>query len=316
MDTLINTIKNYNVKLINITNDKNSILNKKVKKVFVINLLEDVLKRNYIVTIMYKLKINFTLVIVNKISENIYDILCPKKHISKEELGCCLSHLYCLNDIIENKIENTIIFEDDILFHRDFINRFNKIDISKCNFLLLGAHDYCLSSLNYKYITEKQWYHPDKNSTNLFGAHANFYSLKAAKCMFQVRTSFISFFDKEYMLLFNYFQDSSFICYPNLVVTDVSKSHLNHSKDFLTAQELFYYKNCFLSFDFQDYYFIYLHLLVNINKNKKMDNYEKYITSCLQKTVFRLEPEKLELIKNRFTMNFFTLDDVEIFFKV
>ena len=86
MDTLINIIKNYNVKLINITNDKNSILNKKVKKVFVINLLEDVLKRNYIVTIMNKLKINFTLVIVDKIQENIYDTLCPKKHISKEEL--------------------------------------------------------------------------------------------------------------------------------------------------------------------------------------------------------------------------------------
>ena len=85
MDTLINIIKNYNVKLINITNDKNSILNKKVKKVFVINLLEDVLKRNYIVTIMNKLKINFTLVIVDKIQENIYDTLCPKKHISKEE---------------------------------------------------------------------------------------------------------------------------------------------------------------------------------------------------------------------------------------
>ena len=315
MDTLINIIKNYNVKRINITNDKNSILNKKVKKVFVINLLEDILKRNYIVTLMSKLKINFTLIIVNKVSENIYDTLCPKKHISKEELGCCLSHLYCLNDIIENKIETAIIFEDDVIFHKDFINKFNKIDLSSCNFLLLGAHDFCLSSTNYKYINEKQLYHPDKNSTNLFGAHANFYSLKAAKCMFQIRTSFISFFDKEYMLLFNFFHDSSFICYPNLVVTDISQSHLNHSKDFFTAQEWMYYKKCFISFDFQDYNFIYLHILDN-KLHKKMDNYDKYITSCLLKTVFRLEPEKLELIKNRFTKDFFTLKDIEIFFRV
>jgi glycosyl transferase family 25 len=315
MDTLINIIKNYNVKLINITNDKNSILNIKVKKVFVINLLEDVLKRNYIVTVMSKLKINYTLVIVNKVSENIYNTLSPKKHISKQELGCCLSHLYCLNDIIENKIEYAIIFEDDILFHKDFLNKFNKIDLSNCNFLLLGAHDFCLSSTNYKNINKNQLYHPDKNSTNLFGAHANFYSLKAAKCMFQIRTSFISFFDKEYMLLFNFFHDSSYICYPNLVITDVSQSHLNHSKDFFTAQELIYYKKCFLSFDFQDYNFIYLHLLDNIIY-KKIDNYNKYITSCLQKTVFRLEPEKLELIKNRFTMDFFTLKDIETFFKV
>jgi hypothetical protein len=57
--------------------------------------------------------------------------------------------------------------------------------------------------------------------------------------------------------------------------------------------------------------------LVKINKNnKKIDNYEKYIISCLQKTVFRMEPEKLDLIKNRFTMDFFTISDVEIFFKV
>jgi GR25 family glycosyltransferase involved in LPS biosynthesis len=265
---------------------------------------------------MNKLNINFTLVIVDKISSNIYDSLCPNKHISKEEVGCCLSHLYCLNNIIENKLENAIIFEDDIIFHKDFLNKFNKIDLNYCDFLLLGAHDFCLSSINYKnIIPEKQFYHPDKNSTNLFGAHANYYSLKAAIGMFQIRTSYFSFFDKEYMLLFNYFPESSFICYPNLVVSDISQSHLNHSKDFFTLQELIYYKKCFLSFDFQDYNYIYLHLLDNKNY-KTMDNYEKYIISCLQKTIFRLEPEKLELIKNRFTMKFFTLGDVESFFKI
>ena len=57
--------------------------------------------------------------------------------------------------------------------------------------------------------------------------------------------------------------------------------------------------------------------LKHVNKlYKKMDNYEKYITSCLHKTVFRLEPEKLVLIKNRFTLDFFTLKDIETFFKV
>ena len=198
MEPLKNILFNYKVKLIHINNNKNSIINEKIQKIFVINLLEDRLQRNYMITIMRKLNINFTLVVVNKVQNKDYEILCPKKHISKEELGCCLSHLYCLNYIIQHNIQNSIILEDDVIFHKNFLKEFIKIDLKNCDFLLLGAHDYSFSSLNYLHVQSNNLYHPDPNSTCLFGAHANYYSLHAAKCMFEIRSSLISFFDNYF----------------------------------------------------------------------------------------------------------------------
>jgi GR25 family glycosyltransferase involved in LPS biosynthesis len=318
MDNLKNILFNYKVKLININSNKKSIINEKVQKIFVINLLEDSLQRNYIITIMNKLNINFTLVIVNKIQHKDYQSLCPKKHISKEELGCCLSHLYCLNYIIENNIENSIILEDDVIFHKNFVKEFIKIDLKNCDFLLLGAHDYSFSSLNYKYIQKNNLYHPDINSTCLFGAYANYYSLIGAKCMFEIRSSLISFFDKEYMLMFNHFEKSSFICFPNLIVTDVSKSHLNHCKEFFSMEEIDYYQKCFIQFDFKNYHFIYLNLLLDIKKIKEKEifsSYENYIDYCLQKNP-HVTSDRISLLKNRFTMDFFTFFDIKTIFLI
>jgi GR25 family glycosyltransferase involved in LPS biosynthesis len=320
MDNLKNILFNYKVKLININNNKNSIINEKIQKIFVINLLEDSLQRNYIITIMNKLNINFTLVIVNKVLDKDYQDLCPKKHISKEELGCCLSHLYCLNYIIKNNIKNSIILEDDVIFHKKFVKEFTKIDLNNCDFLLLGAHDYSFSSLNYLHVQKNNLYHPDTNSNCLFGAHANYYSWVGAKCMFEIRSSLISFFDKEYMLMFQHFENTSFICYPNLIVTDVSKSHLNHSKHLFSMEEIDYYKKCFIQFDFNNYHFIYLDLLLDIKKIKKEEkeifsSYENYIEYSLQKNPhLSSRPEYITLIKNRFSMDFFNLLDIKNIF--
>ena len=38
------------------------------------------------------------------------------------EVGCYLSHMWCLNDIIKNNIKNAIIFEDDIVVRKNFEN--------------------------------------------------------------------------------------------------------------------------------------------------------------------------------------------------
>ena len=100
-------------------------------------------------------------------------------------------------------------------------------------------------------------YRPSENSNNLYGAHANYYSLKGAKAMFKIRTSEISFFDKEYMLMFKHFKNSSFICYPNLVISNISSSTLNHNREILSTLEHEYYRKCFVNFNFNMYNFIY-----------------------------------------------------------
>lgn len=312
----INILDDYKVKLIHIINDKKSVLNNKIKRVYVINMTKDIIKRNYIITIMQKYKINFSFVLVEKVSDKKYIQLCETQNITKGELGCCLSHMWCLNDIIQNNYENALIFEDDILFHKHFVSEFLKIyDSFKLDFLLLGAHDYHFSSNNYKNVSTNHLYYPEKN-TKLYGAHANFYSLKAAKMMFKIRSSLISFFDKEYSLIFEYFKETSYVCSPNLVVTNISESALNHRKDFFTENEKNYYKKCFTHFDFSQYNFVYLNI---INKNcipiSQSDTYETYITKCLY--VYFYNSDYLKKIKNRMSLDFFTIDDVRnIFFSV
>ena len=313
-------------------------------------MIEDEIKRNYIIILMQKYKINFTLVIVERITTELYKSLTDNSRtlISKEELGCCLSHLWCLSQIIINNYENAIIFEDDIILHKDFenefINTYNNCtnNNNKLDFMLLGAHDFNFSKNNFKYVKNKLYRPDEPGSNSLYGAHANYYSLKGAKAMFQIRTSILSFFDKEYMLMFNYFKKSSYICYPNLVVSNVSMSALNHKREILSQTEYEYYNKCFIKFNFNNYNFIYLNLIVKnlliqlINSNDitvdsstntpkehpilnlagyKIDesnDYESFIDNCLYHKFYDLS--KINMVKKRVVMNFFTLYDMKMIF--
>ena len=333
MKLLIDIIQNYNVKIININNsssnnnNNNTILknisnkniNNVVKKIFVINLLDDDVKRNYIITLMKKYNIDFTLVIVEKISNEIYKTISNNTNtfISRGEMGCCISHLWCLYQIIKNNYENAIVFEDDIILHKNFTNEFLNIheqmqkDNNALDFLLLGAHDFNFSKVNHKNV-KNNIYRPNVNNCNLYGAHANYYSLKGAKAMFKIRITEISFFDKEYMLMFNHFNNSSFICYPNLVVSNVTSSTLNHKRDLLSTLEHEYYEKCFINFNFNIYNFIYVNLLEkNLFKIDENNNdYEAYINNCLYHYFYDLN--KINLVKKRLVMNFFNLQDIKM----
>ena len=338
MNSIIDAIKNYKVKVVNINQKQNendndndnandnandSLINEKIKKIYVINLIDDEIKRNYIITLMNKYKINFTLVIVERISNDLYKTISDNSStfISKGELGCCLSHLWCLYKIIVNNYENAIIFEDDIILHKNFEHEFMNI-YNNCNinnntldFMLLGAHDFNFSKKNYKYV-KNNLYRPDETVNNLYGAHANYYSLKGAKAMFKIRTTEISFFDKEYMLMFNHFNNSSYICYPNLVVSNISSSTLNHKREILSQLEYEYYNKCFIKFNFNNYNFIYVNLLdKNLFKFDENNNdYESFIDNCLYHNFYDMS--KINMVKKRLVMNFFNLNDIKMVFNI
>ena len=307
----IQIINNYKVKVINIENNIESEINKRVDRIYVINLLEDIHKRNYIITIMKKYGINFTLLIVERISYEILVQFDKNLPISVNELGCCISHLWCLYQIIYKKIKNVIIFEDDIILHKEFEQKFIHIYDKNPNidFLLLGAHDYNFSKFNYKNVKDKI-YKPSKDKdnfyNNLYGAHANYYSAKAAKRMFKIRTYKIDFFDKEYMLMFDYFPES-FICCPNLSLSNISDSTLGHEKSILSYSEKEYYDDCFIDLNFNNYNFIYINLLMKIKYIYSSDSYEtltnRYLKECVAK-------EKIPLVKKRLVMDFFTIHDI------
>lgn len=305
---IMKVLKNYKVKNINIMNDVNSAINKRVKKIYVINLIEDVYKRNYIITIMKKYGINYNLIIVDRVSADLCKHLC-KNSLTKGELGCTLSHLWCLLHSINNNDDNLLIFEDDIILHKDFINYFSYVydKNPKLDFVLLGAHDLNFSRNNYKQV-KNNLYVPVPTTNNIFGAHSNYYSLTGARRMFYLRITNLTFFDKEYMLLFNKFPNS-FVAYPNMVVANVSDSSLNHARELFSKNEQDYYNRCFVNFKFSDYNFLYVNLLKNLNYiDPNKDDYEKVTERYLYNTFHDFV--KIEDVKKRIVCDFFTVEDI------
>jgi len=268
-------LENYNVKTLNIKNNGN-ILNNYTEKIYVINLEKNIIRKKYILTIMKKFGISFILVIVNKIKNNHYQEYCKyKKNISISELGCGLSHLWCLNNIVKNKYKNAIIFEDDIIFHKNYEPKFfNIIEKQHYDFLLLGACDFHFSDINYKNITENM-YRPHPNYNKVYGAHAIYYSLSGASYMLENKLKKFAFFDYNFNKIFSHFKNTAFICYPNLVVTELTTSDNNHSYELFSEKEKYFYSKCFIDFNFKDYHFIYLNLLEELFVHKKKYKYYK-----------------------------------------
>jgi len=329
---ILKNIEDYNVSVFDIENDKQKInfINQYISKIYVINLLDNTLRRNYILLLMKKFNINFRLVVVERVKEDNYKNITKALQstsenqinsanasanlLTKEEIGCCLSHLWCLKNIIDNKYDKSIVFEDDIIFHKHFLKLFEKIfEKEKENpydFLLLGCCDNKFNILNKKNVKDGLYY-PNMNTKMLYGAHANFYSLNAAKQMFEYKITNFSFFDSHYLFLFKLFKETSFICCPNLVVTDLSTSNLNHEYFLLTYMEKNYYLNCFHNFKFTDYYFIYLDVIEKygaIDVDEK-DTYETYMNKLVD-CYFFMKTEREE-IQNRLAFNLFTIKELK-----
>jgi hypothetical protein len=115
--------------------------------------------------------------------------------------------------------------------------------------------------------------------------------------------------------MFKHFNNSSFVCYPNLVVSNITSSTLNHERELLSIHEDEYYKKCFIKFNFNLYNFIYLNLL---NKNlfkidENNNNYETYIMNCLYHKFYNLN--KISIVKKRLVLDFFNLQDVKMILK-
>ena len=256
----LNVIKNYNVSIVNVTNDEKKLHFINSFKIYVINLKTNVIRRKYIEELFKKMEINYSLIVVEKIDSSVLkDII-----ISPSELGCLLSHLWCLQDIIQNKHEKNIIFEDDVIFHKNFKEMFYELFHRKnitYDLLLLGACDFEFSKHNYKNVKDGLYTLTDESTSNAtYGAHANYYSLKGANAMFtrHMKLGNISFFDYKYYIVFSNLKNTSFICSPNLVVSELSSTNLNHFYPFFTEKETRYYNSCFINFQFTDYHFVYL----------------------------------------------------------
>ena len=307
-------LEHYQVKQEYIQNDdsKTNYINN--YDVFVINLDSNKLRRQYIKVLMKKLKINFNLLTVTAVSKEIYDECKKNKTIvgrmNIAEMGCCLSHLWCLNYAVKNNIQNFVVFEDDIIFHKNFHELFeDSIENQNHDLLMLGACDFKVNENIKTYNMTNGTYKPLKNA---FGGHANFYSLKFAKDFLNQKLSYFTSYDCDYSKLYNSNYNVK-ICYPNLVVCELSTTNLEHDFSYENnVKENYYYKACFTNkFCYSDYYFIYLNIIQLIMDNKHLllnyDSYEKLIEQVIDKYDNRIKIK----IKPRLCYDFFTLEDIK-----
>lgn len=302
-------LENYNVVNISIINDLQNLeyINKKINKIYVINLINDNLRKNYIEIIMKKMNINYNLVRVNKID------YCPSYNMKKSEYGCYLSHLWCLNDAKKNNYKEIIIFEDDIIFHKNFKQMFYDLFAnSNYDLVMLGAFDKFFSSLNYRNVQNNTYYPKCKF---ILGAHAIYYSQKAIEYTLTYKNNNkIVAFDIDFINIFNYFNKTAVICYPNLVVVELSTTNINHNYCFLNEKkEYYYYSKTQINFNFNDYYFIYLCFFQKKYQILFEDNitFEDYIDLILV-DYYKDDLIRKNEIKNRIDFTFFTNEDLKM----
>jgi len=320
---IITILDNYKVHLTSYkrNEERKSILNQYTENIYVINLKNDTIRRNYINVLFKKLNIEYTLVVVEPISEELYSLLHGnEKQLSKSEVGCSLSHLWCLKHIIKNKYKGgAIIFEDDIVVHKNFETMFERLFKEKqFDFLSMGACDFDFFDINYKNVTNGLYQPCLHDSKRCYGAHATYYSLVGAKYIFKLKSLFFSFFDNNFSNIFKHFPSSAFITYPNLFVTELTTSNINHKCHFYSPNEDYFYSNCFIHFHFQDYRFLYLCMIQKLTdyyeRNKTThENNNKNIYQLLYNTLddIPIEEEKKVSLIQRIDLEFFTCKDIQ-----
>lgn len=258
MNIIEKLLNNYDVIL---ENNQNHFIQPAINiPVYVINLEKDKYRRAYIKYIMKKMKINYTLVIVKSCTEEMRDLLDKKTKVGIA--GCFLSHLWCINHAIKKKNgDYFLIFEDDVIFHKNFGYFFKKIDYTKYDLLQLGCCDFNLKN-NMKNKLKLQ-----KNTLNVYnpveqalGAYGNIYNINFAKILLYEKINFFREFDSFDM----YYQKYNIgICYPNLVTAELSTTNLGHDYSLFRNSKTLNFNNyfinkCFYDFKYNDYYFIWI----------------------------------------------------------
>lgn len=280
-------LENYSPKVTQMKNGtiKDNILN--LYPIYVINLEEDIYRKIYIKFLLKKEKINYFLVEVKRMTDQ--DINITKVKMRQiTTLGCAVSHLWCINNAIDKQFEKFIIFEDDIVFHKNYKTKFEHYLNLNFDLLMLGACDFqlkdnlLLSNMKNKPCKDILYY-PSKNA---LGGHANLYSLKFAKDFLNYKmTNQFKEFDSEYEIFYPKYNIA--ICYPNIVITELTSTNNCHFYSPLNGNSNSYKRyisNCYpVTFSLLDYKYITIDFIKFALNTKHFINYKDLIEKYCDK---------------------------------
>ena len=323
MDNIIN---NYIPVQTLITNDPDNenIINRHINKIYVINLKVDKLRATYINILLNKLKINYELIQVIRPSQKVYNqVIKLSKPLSKKmtvgEVGCYLSHMWCLQNMIKNNYKKAIIFEDDIVVHKNYKLLFEQIVMKNdYDFLMLGAADHGFNNGN-KELIKDNIYIP-KNHV-IMGTHAIYYSQHGASIIYDYRLKNPVYFDKNLKELFTFFDENKTgVCSPNLFTVENSTSNLGHNFGIVKYKyNDYYYNDCYENFDFTHYHFIYLDLFTKFmleSPSKIKVSSKEDIMLALLKNYFNNDEELSKFHLAKLDSNFLTIEEYNTLLKV
>ena len=265
--------------------------------VYVINLNTDVVRRKYMQHMLNAHRINYRMVMVGPLSPN----EVSQCGIDVGKLGCVLSHLWCLRQAVRHKYNRTLVLEDDVLFHKEFVSRFTSMLVDplykSSEVVMLGAldRDVCDSVRSPLYAAGEK----------VIGAHANLYSLSAASrilshklCRLPVKE-----YDLEYSLIFRPGEVN--VCMPNLVVCELSTSNLNHN--FCPMKHPMNYHQTYRrfycsSFTYTDYEYITIAFISFVkNSSLKLESLEDAVNQFTD--VHKCTWAKVPLLTSGYTWN-------------
>ena len=313
MSDLINTLKEYKVNLENIVNSSNSFLN---IPVYVINLNTDKFRRAYIQQILKKMNIDYKLIVVEKITDEIRIKMNSK--LRSGIVGCCLSHLWCIQHAIDSNYNHFLILEDDVIFHKQFQTLFKEVDYHDYDMIQLGCCDFNL----HENLSKSNVSTETNNATNqltiyrptkiALGAYGNIYNIAFAKLILQEKTHYFTEFDMKFDTYYDRYKMG--ICYPNLITCELSTSNLEHDYSMFTKFRTSYkndqfVKKCFTKFHYSDYYFIWIVFLEFCYEEYQNENVLKNYTQLTEQFSYNYPRIKDDII-NTLANNDYTIDDL------
>jgi GR25 family glycosyltransferase involved in LPS biosynthesis len=142
---------------------------------------------------------------------------------NKNSLACLLSHLEIIKNAKENGYARILIFEDDVIFSKSFKEDISNIESYDWKLLYLGA-----SQFNWENIEISNNHYKCRKTLGTFA-----YAIDSS-----IYDDIIDGLEKREKSIDNMLSDiqrkykkSSFVVYPNIVISDVSDSDIRKSKD-------------------------------------------------------------------------------------
>ena len=268
--TIFNKLYKYSLLL---KHENKSTINQYIDKVYCINLVKNNKKLDNCLNLFNKHRIDCEIIRVNELDKVNYfnkilklyekeEIYQKKFFIKKNgELGLTISTILCLLDAYRNNLKNIIIFEDDILIHKNLEDEMFKLKdiILDKDYVYLGASQHSWHKL--KIISNKNYYEYNKSNPST-GTFAIFLNKKMIEIALKEYLKMIYIVDNLNILIKEKLKIITI--FPNLVISDVSESDIREKRNFESHLDRF-------KWDISLYDYLVEECDYNFKFNKKKD---------------------------------------------